>query len=158
MQGTTARQHARRHHAARMFAPRIIAAGVAASFVVVAFLPAIASAAPLPRTVLKVKSIDWQPRTGVVEVTARVKCTGQGRHSWQVSLEQNRARDRGSAKVPCDGDAFLSTIVLQAKHGRFHPGSAVFAKGSITCGSDACIGYQVATPIRISPPSKVHAR
>ena len=110
-----------------------------------------ASAAPLPETVLKVKSIDWQPRTGDVEVTARVKCTGKGSYSWQASLEQKRSRDRGSAKVPCDGDGFNSTIVLNARQGRFHPGAALFGKGSVTCGGDVCIGFQTIQPTRISP-------
>jgi hypothetical protein len=110
-----------------------------------------ASAAPLPETVLKMKSIDWQPRTGDVEVTSRVKCIGKGTFSWQVSLQQKKARDRGSAQVPCDGDGFLSTIVLNAKQARFHPGPADFSRGSITCGADTCIGFQILQPIRIRP-------
>jgi hypothetical protein len=107
--------------------------------------------ASLPKTVLKIRSIDWQPRSGAVVVKARVKCTGKGSNSWQVSLAQKHGRDRGSAKVPCNGEGFRSSIVLEAHKGRFHPGSAIFAHGSITCGRDACIGFQVARTIRISP-------
>src|SRR6185436_16429821 len=62
------------------------------------------TSASLPKTVLKIRSLDWQPRSGSVAVTARVKCTGRGSFSWQVSLEQKKARDKGSANVPCDGD------------------------------------------------------
>lgn len=114
-------------------------------------IPAFAAAAPLPKTVLKVKSLDWQPRSGNVEVTARVKCTGKGTFRWDVGLEQKRTKARGSARVPCDGDGFLSTIELDPRNGRFHPGDALFTHGSITCGSDACIGFQVLKQTRITP-------
>jgi hypothetical protein len=115
-------------------------------------LPALpAAAAPLPKTVLKIKAIDWQPRSGDVEVSARVKCTGKGTFRWDVGLKQKRAKASGSAKVPCDGDGFRSTIVLDPRSGRFHPGEALFTRGSITCGSDACIGFQVLEKIRITP-------
>jgi hypothetical protein len=124
---------------------------VAALVVMIPALPASAAAASLPKTKLNVKSVDWHNRTGTVAVTARVKCKGKGTYSWQVSLTQHHARDRGSAKVPCDGDGFASTIVLDAKKGRFHPGPADFAHGSITCGEDACIGFLVGEKIRISP-------
>jgi hypothetical protein len=109
------------------------------------------TSASLPKTVLKLRSIEWQRRSGAVEVSARVKCTGRGTFSWQVSLEQKKSRDKGSAKVPCDGDGFLSTIVLAAKHGRFHPGSAEFGYGSVTTGPDSGIGFFVLEHIRISP-------
>jgi hypothetical protein len=104
----------------------------------------------LPKTVLKIRSIDWQQRTGSVEVSARVKCTGRGTFSWQVSLEQKKARDKGSARVPCDGDGFRSTIVLDAKRGRFHPGSAEFGHGSVTTGQHSGIGFFIVEHIRIS--------
>lgn len=131
----------------------IVAAVVAAALA----LPALpAAAAPLPKTVLKIKSIDWQPRSGSVEVTARVKCTGKGTFRWDVGLEQKRAKARGSAKVPCDGDGFLSTIVLDPRAGRFHPGAALFTRGAIICGSDACIGFQILERTRISPPGQAH--
>jgi hypothetical protein len=127
-------------------------AAVVAAVVAALALPALpAAAAPLPKTVLKIKSLDWQPRSGDVDVTARVKCTGKGTFRWDVGLEQKRAKDRGSANVPCDGDGYLSTIVLDPRDGRFHPGAALFTHGSITCGSDACIGFQVLERIRITP-------
>ena len=129
----------------------LLSATVSAIVMVSVFGALPASAARLPDTVMKVKSIDWQNRTGNVEVTARVKCTGKGTFSWQASLTQKRSRDRGSARVPCNGDGFRSTIVLDARHGRFHPGKALFGKGSITCGGDVCIGFQTIEPTRISP-------
>ena len=132
-------------------------AAVVAAVVAALALPALpAAAAPLPKTVLKIKSIDWQPRSGDVEVTARVKCTGKGTFRWDVGLEQKHAKDRGSANVPCDGDGFLSTIVLDPRTGRFHPGAALFMHGAIICGSDACIGFQVIKQTRISPPAHGH--
>ena len=109
------------------------------------------TSASLPKTVLKIRSIEWQNRSGMVEVSARVKCTGRGTFSWQVSLAQKKARDKGSANVPCDGDGFRSTIVLDAKRGRFHPGAAEFGHGSVTTGPDSGIGFFVLEHNRISP-------
>ncbi|HEX5016900.1 MAG TPA: hypothetical protein VFX15_04880 [Actinomycetes bacterium] len=110
-----------------------------------------ASRDALPSTVLKIRSIDWVNRTGVVRVTARVKCTGQGSFRWETALQQKRARDRGSANVRCNGEHSQSTIVLDAHRGRFHPGPAEFMRGSITCGDDVCIGFATLRHIRISP-------
>ena len=109
------------------------------------------ASASLPKTVLKIRSLDWQPRTGSVAITARVKCTGKGSFSWQVSLQQKKARDKGSAKVPCDGDDFRSTIMLDAHKARFHPGAAEFGHGSITSGGDVGVGFFIVEQIRISP-------
>ena len=109
------------------------------------------TSASLPKTVLKLRSIEWKPRTGSVAVTARVKCTGRGTFSWQVSLDQHKAHDKGSANVPCDGDGFRSTIILDAKQGRFHPGKAEFGHGSVTTGPDSGIGFFVVEQTRISP-------
>jgi hypothetical protein len=109
------------------------------------------TSASLPKTVLKIRSIEWHHRTGTVAVSARVKCTGRGTFSWQASLEQHHARDKGSAKVPCDGDGFRSTIELKAHQGRFHPGPATFGHGSVTTGGDVGIGFFVVRQIRISP-------
>ena len=110
-----------------------------------------ASRDALPSTVLRIRSIDWVNRTGVVRVTARVKCTGNGSFRWETALEQKRARDRGSVNVHCNGEGFRSTIELDAHRGRFHPGSADFMRGSITCGGDVCIGFATLRHIRISP-------
>jgi hypothetical protein len=132
-------------------------AAIVGAVVATIALPALpASAAPLPETVLKIRSIDWQPRSGDVEVAARVKCTGKGTFRWEVGLEQNRVKDRGSANVPCDGDGYRSTIVLDPRTGRFHPGAAQLMRGAIICGSDACIGFQVLEQTRISPPGHAH--
>ena len=114
-------------------------------------LPASAASSPLPKTKFDVTSIQWHHRTGTVAVTADVKCAGEGTFSWQTSLQQRHARARGSANVPCDGDRFLSTIILDAKQGRFHPGSAEFSKGTVTCATDVCIGLGIGRLIRISP-------
>jgi hypothetical protein len=111
--------------------------------------PASAAAAPLPETVLHLKSIDWQPRTGNVEVTARVKCTGDGIFRWGVSLDQ-RVRAHASTRVPCDGDGFLSTLVLDPRNGRFHPGTAGFGLEQIVMNDDAGIGSATYRTIRIS--------
>lgn len=114
-------------------------------------LPASAATASLPETVLRVKSIDWQPRTGNVEVTARVKCTGKGSFQWGVALEQ-RVRARNASDVPCDGDGYRSTLVLDPRNGRFHPGAAVMTTEQIIIGRDSGIGTATLERIRISPP------
>ena len=112
--------------------------------------PAAAAAAPLPTTKLRVTSIDWIPRTGNVEVTARVKCTGKGRFTWEVRIDQ-RVRARASARVPCDGDAFRQTLVLDPRKGRFHPGRAGFMLGQIVENGQVGIGTATYREIRISP-------
>ncbi|MFL6287508.1 MAG: hypothetical protein ACJ73L_03865 [Actinomycetes bacterium] len=109
------------------------------------------TSASLPKTVLKIRSLEWQPRSGSVAVTARVKCTGRGTFRWQVSLQQKKARDKGSATVPCDGDGFRSTIILNAHQTRFHPGNAEFGHGSITTGGDVGVGFFIVEQVRISP-------
>lgn len=116
-------------------------------------LPAAAATAPLPETVLRIKTIDWQPRTGNVEVTARVKCTGKGSFRWGVTLEQ-RVRARNSSNVPCDGDGYLSTLVLDPRNGRFHPGAAEMTTEQIVIGKDFGIGSATLQRIRISPPGR----
>ena len=123
------------------------------STLLIPLLPATASAAPLPETVLKVKSIDWQPRTGNVEVTARVKCTGKGSFQWGVAIEQ-RVRARSAANVPCDGDGFLSTLELDPRKGRFHPGAAEMTTEQIVIGTDFGIGTATLERIRIGPPAR----
>lgn len=112
--------------------------------------PAFAATAPLPETVLRLKSIDWQPRTGNVEVTARVKCTGKGIFRWDVTIDQ-RVSAHASTRVPCDGDGFLSTLVLDPRNGRFHPGEAGFTLGQIVMNDDAGIGSATYRTIRIRP-------
>ncbi len=57
-------------------------------------IPAFAYTAPLPETVLKMKSIDWQPRSGNVAVTAKVKCTGEGTFRWAAAVAQGSVRAR----------------------------------------------------------------
>ena len=115
-------------------------------------LPANASTAPLPKTVLQVKAIEWVPRTGNVEVTARVKCTGSGTFWWGATIEQ-RVRARNGSNVACDGDGYLSTLVLDPRKGRFHPGASDFTLEEIVTGQDSGIGSATLEKIRISPPS-----
>lgn len=112
-------------------------------------LPAAAATAPLPETKLKVKSIDWQPRSGNVEVTARVKCTGEGTFRWDVRLEQGRTKDQGSANVPCDGDGFFSTILLEPRTGRFHPGIAALSTGGTVIGDGMGAAWVTVQGIRL---------
>jgi hypothetical protein len=114
-------------------------------------LPAAASTAPLPETVLRVKSVDWQPRTGAVAVTARVKCTGEGSFRWQAQLDQGNVRARNSSNVPCDGDGYLSTLVLDPKQGRFHPGSAELGIGGLVTGDGVGAGWLTVEQLRLSP-------
>lgn len=105
----------------------------------------------LPETVLKVKSIDWQARTGNVEVTARVKCTGDGTFRWAAALEQGDIHARNSSQVPCDDDGYRSTLVLDPRGGRFHPGVAEFTLEQIVMNDQAGIGSASIEFIRISP-------
>jgi hypothetical protein len=113
-------------------------------------LPAAASTAPLPETVLRVKSVEWQARTGAVAVTARVKCTGEGSFRWQAQLDQRDVRARNSSNVPCDGDGYLSTLVLDPRSGRFHPGRAELATGGIVTGNGVGIGWLTVEEIRLT--------
>lgn len=112
--------------------------------------PAAASTAPLPETVLRVKSVDWVPRTGAVTVTARVKCTGQGSFRWQAGLDQGSTRARNSSNVPCDGDGYLSTLVLDPRSGRFHPGRAELSTGGLVTGDGVGAGWLTVEQIRLS--------
>ena len=126
----------------------LLSAVVAA--IVIPALPAAAAIAPLPETVLKVKSIDWQPRTGDVSVTARVKCTGDGRFRWAAALAQKDLRARNSSNVPCDGDGYLSTLVLDPRGGRFHPGAAQFTLEQYIENDHVGIGAAELTFIRVT--------
>lgn len=132
-------------------AAALLAATTAA--VILPTVPASAATAPLPETVLRVKTIDWQPRTGNVEVTARVKCTGKGSFQWGVALEQ-RVRARASSNVACDGRGSRSTLVLDPRNGRFHPGEAVMTTEQIIIGKDVGIGAATLERIRITPPGR----
>jgi hypothetical protein len=114
-------------------------------------LPAAAATAPLPETVLKMKSIDWQPKTGNLAVTARVKCTGDGTFRWAAAVAQGDMRARNSSSVPCDDDGYLSTLILDPRGGRFHPGAAQFTLEQYVENDQAGIGTATLTFIRITP-------
>lgn len=114
-------------------------------------LPAAAATAPLPETVLNVKSIDWQAKTGNLAVTARVKCTGDGTFRWSAALEQRNARARNASNVPCDGDGYLSTLMLDPRDGRFHPGRAALSTGGIVTGDGVGAGWLDIQEIRLAP-------
>lgn len=122
---------------------------VIAVLVVPAF-PAAASTAPLPETVLHIKSIDWQPKTGNVAITARVKCTGVGTFQWAAAVAQGNLRVRNSTSVPCDGDGYRSTLILNPRNGRFHPGDAELTVQQIVMGGSSGIGTATTEALRIS--------
>lgn len=114
-------------------------------------LPAAAATAPLPETVLTMKSIDWQPKTGNVAVTARVKCTGDGTFRWAAAVAQGDTKARNSSNVPCDDDGYLSTLILDPRGGRFHPGAAQFTLEQYVENDHVGIGTATLTFIRITP-------
>lgn len=113
-------------------------------------LPASAVTAPLPETVLRLKSIHWQHQSGSIEVTARVKCTGDGTFEWGSTIDQGDSRARNSSNVPCDGDGYLSTLVLDPKRGRFHPGKAEFTLEHTVMNDQMGISSATLEMIRIS--------
>ncbi|MCZ3387940.1 MAG: hypothetical protein LH645_02185 [Actinomycetia bacterium] len=114
-------------------------------------LPAAAATAPLPETVLNVKSIDWQAKTGNLAVTARVKCTGDGTFRWAAAVEQGDVRARNSSNVPCDDDGYFSTLILDPRNERFHPGEAQFTLEQYVENDVSGIGTATLSSIRISP-------
>ena len=132
----------------------LLSATVAAlAFPALAFsaVPASAATAPLPETVLNVKTITWHAKTGYVAVTARVKCTGDGTFRWAAALDQGGVHARNASNVPCDDDGYLSTLWLEPKNGRFHPGAAQFTLEEYVENDEAGIGTATLTDIRISP-------
>lgn len=114
-------------------------------------MPATAATAPLPETVLNVKSIDWQAKTGNLAVTARVKCTGDGTFRWSAVIEQGDVRARNSSNVPCDDDGYFSTLILDPRNERFHPGAAQFTLEQYVENDQVGIGTATLSSIRISP-------
>jgi hypothetical protein len=113
-------------------------------------LPASAATAPLPETVLHVRSIDWQAKTGYVAITARVKCTGDGTFRWAAALAQGDVHARNTSNVPCDDDGYLSTLWLEPRNGRFHPGAAQFTLEEYVENDQVGVGTATLRTIRIS--------
>ncbi len=114
-------------------------------------LPAAAATAPLPETVLNVKSIDWQAKSGNLAVTARVKCTGNGTFRWSATVEQGDLRAWNTSNVPCDDDGYFSTLILNPRNERFHPGAALFTLEQYVENDQVGIGTATLSSIRISP-------
>ncbi len=106
---------------------------------------------------IKVVSYSWVPRTGNLEVTARVDCPRQvWSASWSLTVKQ-RVSAKAFQKVSCTGQPQLLTITLDPKNGRFHPGAATQELTTTECISDFCAGVVYPTSdIRIPPPGQNH--
>ncbi|MCZ3387941.1 MAG: hypothetical protein LH645_02190 [Actinomycetia bacterium] len=100
----------------------------------------------------KIVSYSWVPRTGNLDVTARVDCPRQvWNASWSLKVEQ-RVSAQGFQKISCTGEPQLLTLALDPKNGRFHPGSATQALTTNQCISDFCTGLALSRDMRIPPP------
>jgi hypothetical protein len=101
---------------------------------------------------------EWIPRSGVVKVTAMVRCRKVERNAhWGFELTQGKttAQDRNS--VRCDGEQSRSTLVLNPGKGRFHPGRAVAWQSAGACESDVCWEVELLlNDFRIPPPGRGH--
>lgn len=139
---------------------RITRLGLAAA-VAIASLSPLALAVPAQAAgsglQIKIVSYSWVPRTGNLEVTARVDCPRQvWSASWSLKVKQ-RVLGKGFQKISCTGQPQLLTITLDPKNGRFHPGAATQELTSIECISDFCAGVVYPTSdIRIPPPGQNH--
>lgn len=107
---------------------------------------------------LKIRSLDWVPRTGNVVVTARAECPRRVWSAyWQVELEQGRTTARSREDVRCDGDPHVVRLTLDPKVGRFHPGPATLHLLTMECVSDVCMGLiYPERDVRIPPPGHAH--
>jgi len=123
----------------------VLALSIAMSFV------SPASAASLPDTHFRVKSVTLDARSGTILVRARVQCTGRGTMSWDSSVRQSGTRAHSSEDVPCDGLFRMQNIFLVPKSGRFHAGTAELVTGDIICGTDVCIGGATGRLVRLQP-------
>lgn len=141
---------------------RLFGVGLAAA-VAAASLTPLGMAAPAQAVTfslqVKVVSNEWVPRTGNLEVTARVDCARRVTSaSWAVKVKQ-RVSAKGLQKISCTGKPQLLTIVLDPKNGRFHPGAATLDLTTTECFSDFCAGQIYPTSrIRIPPPGQSHRR
>lgn len=83
-----------------------------------------ASDIPDLRFVVRPASLDL--RSGNIAVRIRVTCTqtvpAVGTASWYARAVQH-VTAKGSAVITCDGVPHRSTIVLDPRNGRFHPGN-----------------------------------
>ncbi len=84
-------------------------------------------------------------------ITARVKCTGDGTFRWAAALAQGDVHARNGSNVPCDDDGYLSTLILDPRGGRFHPGAAQFTLEQYVENDHAGIGTATLKFIRITP-------
>ncbi len=108
---------------------------------------------------LKIVSYEWVPRTGNLEVTAKVDCSRKTwSASWSLKVKQ-RVSAKGFQKISCTGEPQLLTLVLDPKNGRFHPGAATQELTTVECISDFCAGLIYPTSdVRIPPPGQSHGR
>ena len=139
---------------------RLTRLGLAAA-VATASLSAVAVAAPAQAAgsglQLKIVAYNWVPRTGDLEVTAKVDCPRQiWSASWSLKIKQ-RVSGKGFQKILCTGETQRLTLVLDPKNGRFHPGAATQELTTVQCSSDVCAGliYPISN-IRIPPPGHHH--
>jgi hypothetical protein len=139
---------------------RLTRLGLAAA-VATASLATVGAAAPAQAAdsglQLKIVSYDWVPRTGNLEVTAKVDCPRRiWSASWSLKVKQ-RVSAKGLQKISCTGETQRLTLVLDPKNGRFHPGAATQDLTTIECMSDVCLGLTLPTrDIRIPPPGHRH--
>lgn len=129
-----------------------LAAAIVASMLTSMGVPASAATASSGLQV-KIVSYDWVPRTGNLEVTARVDCPRQiWSASWSMTVKQ-RVSAKGLKKISCTGQPQRLTLVLDPKNGRFHPGAATQEMTTVECISDICLGVIYPTrDFRIPPP------
>ena len=108
---------------------------------------------------LTIVKYEWVPRTGNLEVTAKVDCASRvWSASWAPKIGQ-RVSAKGFQKISCTGEPQRLTLVLDPKNGRFHPGAAAQKLTTIECISDFCAGLVYPeSDIRIPPPGQSHAR
>jgi hypothetical protein len=114
-----------------------------------------ASATFLGPTLSKVR-YEWMPRTGVVKVTAKVRCRKVERNAhWGFELTQGKTTAQDRNTVRCDGELRRSTLVLDPRKGRFHPGRAVAWQSAGACESDFCWEVELLlNDFRIPPPGR----
>lgn len=108
---------------------------------------------------LTIVKYEWVPRTGNLEVTAKVDCASRvWSASWALKIGQ-RVSAKGFQKISCTGEPQRLTLILDPKNGRFHPGAATQELTTIKCISDFCAGLVYPdSDIRIPPPGQSHAR
>lgn len=108
---------------------------------------------------LTIVKYEWVPRSGNLEVTAKVDCGQRVRNAyWALSAKQ-RVSAKGLQRITCTGESQRVKLVLDPGDGRFHPGAAVLVLTTEKCVSDFCAGLTTGPfDIRIPPPGQSHPR